>query len=71
MKTNIIERVFKFEIKKVEYTREDPCPTWNNEKVLEHFAQEFPELTNSNIVDKGIKSDVLEIKFDLTVGTKA
>jgi len=39
-------------------------------RVMEHYAQLYPELTNANIVDKGIIDGSHEIHFNTLAGTK-
>ena len=38
--------------------------------VMEHYAQLYPELTNANIIDKGIVEGYHEIHFKTLAGTK-
>lgn len=40
------------------------------EQVMEHYAQLYPQLTNANIVDKGIVNGFHEIQFNSLAGTK-
>jgi len=42
----------------------------SNEQVMEHYAQLYPELTNANIIDKGIVVGYHEIHFKTLAGTK-
>jgi len=42
----------------------------SNEQVMEHYAQLYPELTNANIMDKGIVEGYHEIHFKTLAGTK-
>ncbi len=41
-----------------------------NEQIMEHYAQLYPELTNANIMDKGIVNGYHEIHFKTLAGTK-
>lgn len=41
-----------------------------HEQVMEHYSNIYPELTNANIMDKGIVSDYHEIHFKTLAGTK-
>ncbi|GMN11170.1 hypothetical protein MTsPCn9_21250 [Croceitalea sp. MTPC9] len=41
-----------------------------HEQVMEHYAQLYAELTNANIMDKGIVNGYHEIHFKTLAGTK-
>lgn len=41
-----------------------------HQQVMEHYAQLYAELTNANIMDKGIVNDYHEIHFKTLAGTK-
>ena len=41
-----------------------------NEQIMEHYAQLYAELTNANIMDKGIVNGYHEIHFKTLAGTK-
>jgi PRTRC genetic system protein C len=42
----------------------------SNEQVMEHYSQLYAELTNANIMDKGIVNGYHEIHFKTLAGTK-
>ncbi len=42
----------------------------SHEQVMEHYAQLYAELTNANIMDKGIVNGYHEIHFKTLAGTK-
>lgn len=44
--------------------------TLSNEQVMEHYSNIYPELTNANIMDKGIVNGYHEIHFKTLAGTK-
>ncbi len=41
-----------------------------HEQVMEHYSQIYAELTNANIMDKGIVNGYHEIHFKTLAGTK-
>ena len=41
-----------------------------HEQVMEHYSQLYAELTNANIMDKGIVNGFHEIHFKALAGTK-
>ena len=41
-----------------------------HEQVMEHYSQLYAELTNANIMDKGIVNGFHEIHFRTLAGTK-
>jgi len=49
---------------------EDINPELTGEQVMGHYAQLYPELTNANIVDNGIKEGFHLIEFQSLAGTK-
>ncbi len=42
----------------------------SHEQVMEHYSQLYAELTNANIMDKGIVNGYHEIHFKTLAGTK-
>ena len=49
---------------------DDIDPDLTHGQVMEHYAQLYAELTNANIVDKGIVNGYHEIHFKTLAGTK-
>lgn len=42
----------------------------SHEQIMEHYSNLYPELTNANIMDKGIVKGFHEIHFKTLAGTK-
>ena len=71
MEINSIARKFLFQNgNKEKIELEDINPDLREENVMGHYAQLYPELTNANIVDKGIVNGWHEIHFESIAGTK-
>ncbi|MAU16732.1 MAG: PRTRC system protein C [Muricauda sp.] len=49
---------------------EDIDPEMGHERIMEHYSALYPELTNANVVDKGINDGLHEIHFQSLAGTK-
>lgn len=49
---------------------EDMNPDLGNEQIMEHYSMIYPELTNANLVDKGIIDGFHVINFESLAGTK-
>ena len=49
---------------------EDIDPEMGHERIMEHYSALYPELTNANVVDKGIIEGFHEIHFQSLAGTK-
>ncbi|SFZ94872.1 PRTRC system protein C [Flaviramulus basaltis] len=49
---------------------EDMNPDLGNEQIMEHYSMIYPELTNANVLDKGIIDGFHEIHFQSIAGTK-
>ena len=71
MQVNSIARKFVFikgNNEKLEL--EDINPDWGNAQIMEHYSQLYAELTNANVMDKGINEGFHEIHFQSLAGTK-
>ncbi|HDZ15399.1 hypothetical protein LCGC14_1708950 [marine sediment metagenome] len=49
---------------------DDLDSTMSHEQIMEHYSQLYAELTNANIMDKGIVNGFHEIHFKTLAGTK-
>jgi len=71
MEVSVISRKFVFEQgNKEQITLDDINPMDTYEHVLTHYSFLYPELTNANIIDKGIVDGVHQINFQSLAGTK-
>ena len=66
-----IERKFVFlNGSKETMTLEDVNPELTTSQVMEHYSLIYPELTNANLIDKGIVDGFHVINFQSIAGTK-
>lgn len=49
---------------------EDINPNMGHNQIMQHYALLYPELTNANVLDKGISNGFHEIHFQSLAGTK-
>lgn len=71
LQSNIIERSFKMNLDNKKLTLTDPNPQMTPEEVCQFYANQYPELTNANIENKGLINDKITIEFNTIIGTKA
>lgn len=66
LSTTKYKRVFKHKDQKLP----DPNPALSPEEVMNFYANQYPELTTSNVHGPKIENDNAVYEFKTTVGTK-
>lgn len=61
-----LERVFQHDSLELP----DPDPEMTPEQVREHFATQFPELSNAQVTSEGISNGQQVFSFERSIGTK-
>ena len=70
MKTGELKRVFTIKIGNNSQVLEDPNPALSAEDVKELYSTQYPELLNSQIINKGVEYDKIQYEFATVAGTK-
>jgi len=71
MEVSVLNREFVFiDGNKQKITLDDINPMVDNQQILNHYSQLYPELTNANIMDKGIVDGKHVIHFQSLAGVK-
>ncbi|MGM8363192.1 PRTRC system protein C [Flavobacterium sp. ARAG 55.4] len=65
-----LERVFLFNDKGQEIKLTDPEPKWSVQAVLNFYSNTYPILTTAKISTPVIKDDMVQYRFESTIGTK-
>ncbi|MBB2145731.1 PRTRC system protein C [Pedobacter sp. LMG 31464] len=68
--TEILKRVFIFEVNRREIRLDDPRREFSPEEVKHFYSGSYPILTNANIEGPEIKRDEVQYRFITTLGTK-
>jgi PRTRC genetic system protein C len=68
--TTTIEREFIIEVENNKITLDDPNPNLSPNEVRDLYANQYPELTNATLENKGIINDKLVFEFNSVLGTK-
>ena len=68
--TNITRKYLFLNGNREKIELEDIDPEMGHERIMEHYSALYPELTNANVVDKGINDGFHEIHFQSLAGTK-
>ena len=66
----IAERKFTFKKNGETITLEDPNPSFTPEEVLQHYGNQYPELTTATVEPPKIEGNSSVFSIKTTVGTK-
>ncbi|NHA02663.1 PRTRC system protein C [Mucilaginibacter rubeus] len=70
LQTTQLERIFIHKENGQEVRLTDPNEAMNPDTVLNFYTATYPILTNARIVGPEIKDDMIQYRFESTMGTK-
>lgn len=70
LQTTQLERIFIHKENGQEVRLTDPNEAMNPDSVLNFYTGTYPILTNARIVGPEIKDDMIQYRFESTMGTK-
>jgi PRTRC genetic system protein C len=70
LQTTVLERIFIHKENGQEVRLTDPNENMNPDMVLNFYTGTYPILTNARIVGPEIKDDLIQYRFESTMGTK-
>ncbi|PAW95072.1 PRTRC system protein C [Mucilaginibacter sp. MD40] len=70
LQTTQLERIFIHKENGLEVRLTDPNEAMNPDSVLNFYTGTYPILTNARIVGPEIKDDMIQYRFESTMGTK-
>ena len=68
--TELHQREFKFKKNGVMVTLADPDPSMPAAQVLQHYSNQYPELTTASVEEPKVEGEKASFNIKTTVGTK-
>ncbi len=65
-----LERVFIINDNGNEIRLSDPDPSWNEQSVINYYANQYPMLTTARISAPQFNADKVEFRLETVMGTK-
>ena len=70
VKKGQLKRIYQIKVNNQIINLEDPNPKMSSEDIRDLYSNQYPQLTNSTIVNKGIEDGKSVFEFITVAGTK-